>query len=188
MAIYFTFHLTISFDDGSQWTMSEARDVTTSLTHCSYVWNFVNWTLSEILIEIHTFSLKKIRLKMSSAKCRPFCLGLNILSHPSGMRSICCVCCGDLHNLPLWKLQRWWSWARLWCTQAPKGISPLAYNEENHQLQSPNFSDNRPVFIIEISHPNNFFFGKLLFSLWSHCKNISWFSWRYYGSHFYGRM
>ena len=35
---------------------------------------------SEILIEIHTFSLKKIRLKMSYAKCRPFCLGLNVLT------------------------------------------------------------------------------------------------------------
>ena len=34
---------------------------------------------SEILIELQTFSLKKIRLKMSSAKCRPFCLGLNVL-------------------------------------------------------------------------------------------------------------
>ena len=34
---------------------------------------------SEILIEIQTFSFKKIRLKMSSAKCRPFCLGLNVL-------------------------------------------------------------------------------------------------------------
>ena len=34
---------------------------------------------SEIFIEIQTFSLKKIRLKMSSAKCRPFCLGLNVL-------------------------------------------------------------------------------------------------------------
>ena len=34
---------------------------------------------SEILIKIQTFSLKKIRLKMSSAKCRPFCLGLNVL-------------------------------------------------------------------------------------------------------------
>ena len=36
---------------------------------------------SEILIKIHTFSLKKIRLKMST-KCRPFCLGLNELKHP----------------------------------------------------------------------------------------------------------
>ena len=34
---------------------------------------------SEILIEILTFSLKKMRLKLSSAKRRPFCLGLNEL-------------------------------------------------------------------------------------------------------------
>ena len=33
---------------------------------------------SEILIEIQTFSLKKMRLKVSSAKWRPFCLGLNV--------------------------------------------------------------------------------------------------------------
>ena len=37
--------------------------------------------LSEILIEIDTFSFKKMHLKMSSAKCRPFCLGLNVLTH-----------------------------------------------------------------------------------------------------------
>ena len=34
---------------------------------------------SEILIEIKTFSLKKIHLNMSSAKWRPFCKGLNVL-------------------------------------------------------------------------------------------------------------
>ena len=34
---------------------------------------------SEILIESHTFSFKKMHLKMSSAKWRPFCLGLNEL-------------------------------------------------------------------------------------------------------------
>ena len=34
---------------------------------------------SEILIEIRTFSFKKMRLKVSSAKWRPFCLGLNVL-------------------------------------------------------------------------------------------------------------
>ena len=33
----------------------------------------------EILIETHTFSFKKIHLKMSSGKRRPFCLGLNEL-------------------------------------------------------------------------------------------------------------
>ena len=34
---------------------------------------------SEILIEIHTFSFKKVHFKMSSGKCWPFCLGLNVL-------------------------------------------------------------------------------------------------------------
>ena len=34
---------------------------------------------SEILIGIQILSFKKMRLKMSSAKWRPFCLGLNVL-------------------------------------------------------------------------------------------------------------
>ena len=34
---------------------------------------------SEILIRIQTFSFKKMHLKMSSAKWRPSCLGLNVL-------------------------------------------------------------------------------------------------------------
>ena len=38
----------------------------------------------EILIEIQKFSLNKIRLKISSAKCRPFCLGLNVLTAVAG--------------------------------------------------------------------------------------------------------
>ena len=37
---------------------------------------------SEILNEIHTFSFKKVNLKMSSAKWQPSCLGLNVLIHP----------------------------------------------------------------------------------------------------------
>ena len=36
---------------------------------------------SEILIEILTFSFKKMRLKVSFVKRRPFCLGLNVLSY-----------------------------------------------------------------------------------------------------------
>ena len=35
---------------------------------------------SEILMEIHTFSFNKTHLKMSSAKWRPCCLGLNVLT------------------------------------------------------------------------------------------------------------
>ena len=37
---------------------------------------------SEILIEILTFPFKKMRLKVSSAKRWPFCLGLNVINHP----------------------------------------------------------------------------------------------------------
>ena len=35
---------------------------------------------SGISIEVYTFSFKKMHLKMSSGKCRPFCLGLNVLT------------------------------------------------------------------------------------------------------------
>ena len=37
---------------------------------------------SEILIEIYTFSFKKMHLKMLSGKWRPFCLGLNVFLWP----------------------------------------------------------------------------------------------------------
>ena len=43
---------------------------------------------NEIVIEIHTFSFKKIHFKMSSGKWRPFCLGLNVL--PPEVRQSCC--------------------------------------------------------------------------------------------------
>ena len=36
---------------------------------------------SEILIEINTFSFKKMHSKLLSAKWRPSCLGLNVLTH-----------------------------------------------------------------------------------------------------------
>ena len=63
---------------------------------------------SEILIEIQTFSLKKIRLKMSSAKCCSFRLGLNVLRHymwgtedwASCIRTdFNANCCDPFHNL-----------------------------------------------------------------------------------------
>ena len=39
----------------------------------------VGTNFSEIVIEIYTFSFKKMRLKISSAKWRPCCLGVNVL-------------------------------------------------------------------------------------------------------------
>ena len=46
---------------------------------------------SEILIEIITFSVKKMHLEISSAKWRPFCLSLNVLNIKYGI-----VKCGIL--------------------------------------------------------------------------------------------
>ena len=43
---------------------------------------------SEILIKIQTFSLMKVRLKVSSAKCCSFALGLNVLRQAPGMGTI----------------------------------------------------------------------------------------------------
>ena len=40
---------------------------------------------SEISFGIHTFSFRKMQLKMSSGKWRPFCLGLNVLSCLTGL-------------------------------------------------------------------------------------------------------
>ena len=40
----------------------------------------VGTNFSEILIGVQTFSFKKMHLKMSSAKWRPFCPGLNVLT------------------------------------------------------------------------------------------------------------
>ena len=56
--------------------------------HQAYIWTndgiLLIWPLgtnfSENLIEIHSFSLKKMHLKMLSGKWRPFCLGLNVLT------------------------------------------------------------------------------------------------------------
>ena len=43
----------------------------------------------DILSGIHTFSFKKMYLEMSSAKWRPFCLGLNVLEMPHGIVDLC---------------------------------------------------------------------------------------------------
>ena len=43
----------------------------------------------ESLIEIQTFSMKKMHFKMSSAKWQPFCLGLNVSTHWGGVTHIC---------------------------------------------------------------------------------------------------
>ena len=75
---------TISWDNG----LSPGRRQAIISTNAGILLNGPLWTnFSEILIEIPTFSFKKMRLKVSSAKWRPCCFGLNVL--------ICTwFCCG----------------------------------------------------------------------------------------------
>ena len=47
---------------------------------------------NQILIQIHTFSFKKMHLKMSSARWRLFCLGLNVLSNALVIGHRCRLC------------------------------------------------------------------------------------------------
>ena len=51
----------------------------------------------QILVGIQTFSFKKMHLKMSSAKWRPFCLGLNVLSVASNYCAL--FVCDKIHKI-----------------------------------------------------------------------------------------
>ena len=76
------------------------------------IWNnagilLIGTKFSEILIRIQTFAFTEMHLKVSSAKWRPFCLGLNVLNwrqmwdkacRPSGK------VWGIRHNILIW----WW--------------------------------------------------------------------------------
>ena len=59
---------------------------------------------SEILVGIQTFSFKKMHLKMSSTKWRPFCLGLNVLLGPV------LIMCETGHKALITDNQTCWVW------------------------------------------------------------------------------
>ena len=63
---------------------------------------------SEILAEIITFSFKKMYFKVSSAKWRPFCLGLNVLIFVS-LYNIKIV-----NHIPKWLTLNEFSWLSFW--------------------------------------------------------------------------
>ena len=77
---------------------------------------------SEILMAIETFSFKKMHLKKSSAKWRPFCLGLNVLTDQAALLGIseeilrhsplCRLCQLSYHKDELYGLTHW-DWNRM---------------------------------------------------------------------------
>ena len=72
---------------------------------------------SEILIEILTFSFKKIHLNMSSAKWRPYCLGLNVLTNVKIYRMI-------------YGFHEWWCFGYSW--GSPKFSKWHIHTSRNH--------------------------------------------------------
>ena len=70
-------NLTIIGSDNGLWP-GRHQAITWTNVGISLIWPLGS-NFSEMLIKIHTFSFKKIHLKMLSGKWRPFCLGLNVL-------------------------------------------------------------------------------------------------------------
>ena len=113
---------------------------------------------SEILIEILIFSFKKIRLKVSSAKRRPFCLGLNVLI----TRTI-----RNAHYV-------WWS-------SLESLIWPLGWIQMG--VQSYNFTKIAATLVICMKKWNTT--GFVIFtcpmfswySFWTNLPFVLWFSW-----------
>ena len=69
---------------------------------------------SEILSEIHTFSFKKMRLKMSSVKLRSCCLGLNVKTYPWRLQRHSKSNSIQLSSVAFW-YQQWCLWKRHRC-------------------------------------------------------------------------
>ena len=82
---------------------------------------------SEISIGIQTFSFNKMHLKVSSAKWRPFCLGLNVLITKAYYNH---TYSGNIHAI----------YANVWCMLIRKYI--LARNSENVHISSLTIFNN----------------------------------------------
>ena len=62
---------------------------------------------SEVLIAFHTFSFKKMHLKMSPGKWRPFCLGLNVLYSDIHILRVSCQK-GPTRHAYAWQIGPFW--------------------------------------------------------------------------------
>ena len=126
---------------------------------------------SEILIGIQIFSFTKMRLKMSSAKWRPLCLGLNVLIN---------IVHRNIHVSPGLNMlkfqQKWWTlWAKIlsganilniWCEIWCHAICVTSLQPKNAPLSK--FKHYFPLFV----------FGPLNLMLHWASKNISYLFFR----------
>ena len=112
---------------------------------------------SEISIEIYTFSLKKIHLKMSSGKWRPCCLGLNVLTglHPHMHQPYHITCIMNAS----WPLMGYhcndFEWIRDWNDH---------WADTRINQWRPILRRLKPIFPMEISEPSDWKCQNLSFS------------------------
>ena len=85
---------------------------------------------SEILIGIQAFSFKKMHLKMSSVKWRPFCLGLNVLT---------CVF-----------LRSWWPVSMIAHQVTSHDLEPMLSTMQTHPRQQCEFGQRWPNVVTTV--------------------------------------
>ena len=92
---------------------------------------------NEMLIKIHTFSVKKMHLKMSSVKWWPFCHGLNVLTHQYHECFLgTCSCVNDTKAI--------WRWANI---GSGNGLAPSHYLNQCLPRSMPPYGIIRPQWI-----------------------------------------
>ena len=136
---------------------------------------------SYILIGIQTFPFKKMHLKMSSAKWRPFCLGLNVIRGYRGW-----WCSGYWH--------RWDIHNHTWCYQYktrrpendnPSGWPTLVKCKKNWKCRGTHKNDQgwkvtitswnfRPI---PKSTVELLVLWKDMTSMWCHCNTMTQWRW-----------
>ena len=129
--------------------------------------------LSGILIKIQTFSFKKKRLKVSSAKWRPFCLGLNVLM-PWGQSTRTTILQVTFAKVFSWKNLVFWlkfilnfPWYVIENTSACS-VYPLKLQSDKY-IHEPNF-----VFIVPTQTPTASRSARPLAGTEPNCKFV-WF-------------
>ena len=69
--------LVLGYDNGL--SPGQCQAIISTNNEILFIWS-LGKNFSAIVIELQPFSIKKMHIKMSSAKWRPFCLGLNVLT------------------------------------------------------------------------------------------------------------
>ena len=106
---------------------------------------------SEIIIKIHMFSFKKMHLKLSSEKWRPFCLSLNVLTDPNShphndFNSLASGRCGGDFRSVLSENLLQINFKSTSCEIAPRWMTQNAFDDVHiDSINGLMLADNKPL-------------------------------------------